>query len=208
MYSSKSTSLFWARASLWSPLTCVWEKQRWPLHKGVWTGRLKVQVNTLLKKIKGTFWYHDLYWTLSLKEVPGLCQTHVFLNINDLSEVQLCMSSNSWTWECPHTKDGADHVPLIFLSNVSRPLQAGHIGQVMTSLSRCLQYIYFTAPCKKCDVFYQNQTFGQKIKTELVIDESRDLQLYNDSFLIQLIWNEFWNEFQNLIRAKAELCNF
>ena len=41
-----------------------------------------------------------------------------FLNINDLSEVQLCMSSNSWTWECPHTKDGADHVPLIFLSSV------------------------------------------------------------------------------------------
>ena len=32
--------------------------------------------DTLLKKIKGTFWYHDLYWTLSLKEVPGLCQTH------------------------------------------------------------------------------------------------------------------------------------
>ena len=41
-----------------------------------------------------------------------------FLNITDLSEVQLCMSSNSWTWECPHTKDGADHVPLIFLSSV------------------------------------------------------------------------------------------
>ena len=41
-----------------------------------------------------------------------------FLNINDLSEVQLCMSSNNWTWECPHTKDGADHVPLIVLSSV------------------------------------------------------------------------------------------
>ena len=24
----------------------------------------------------------------------------------------------SWTWECPHTKDGADHVPLILLSSV------------------------------------------------------------------------------------------
>ena len=34
-----------------------------------------------------------------------------FITITDLSEVQLCMSSNSWTWECPHTKDGADHVP-------------------------------------------------------------------------------------------------
>ena len=43
-----------------------------------------------------------------------------FLNITDLSEVQLCMSSNSWTWECPHTKDGADHVPLIFLSRVNK----------------------------------------------------------------------------------------
>ena len=41
-----------------------------------------------------------------------------FLNINYLSEVQLCMSSNSWTWEWPHTKDGADHVPLIILSSV------------------------------------------------------------------------------------------
>ena len=75
---------------------------------------------TTEKKIKRTFWYHDLYWTLSLKEVPGLCQTHCFLNINDLSEVQnyAYMSSNSWTWECPHTKDGADHVPLIFVSSV------------------------------------------------------------------------------------------
>ena len=38
-------------------------------------------------------------------------KVNCFLNITDLSEVQLCMSSNSWTWECPHTKDGADHVP-------------------------------------------------------------------------------------------------
>ena len=45
-------------------------------------------------------------------------KVNCFLNINDLSEVQLCMSSNSWTWECPHTKDGADHVPLIFWSSV------------------------------------------------------------------------------------------
>ena len=45
-------------------------------------------------------------------------KVNCFLNINDLSEVQLCMSSNSWTWECPHTKDGADHVPLIFVSSV------------------------------------------------------------------------------------------
>ena len=45
-------------------------------------------------------------------------KVNCFLNITDLSEVQLCMSSNSWTWECPHTKDGADHVPLIFLSSV------------------------------------------------------------------------------------------
>ena len=45
-------------------------------------------------------------------------KVNCFLNINDSSEVQLCMSSNSWTWECPHTKDGADHVPLIFFSSV------------------------------------------------------------------------------------------
>ena len=45
-------------------------------------------------------------------------KVNCFLNITDLSEVQLCMSSNSWTWECPHIKDGADHVPLIFLSSV------------------------------------------------------------------------------------------
>ena len=45
-------------------------------------------------------------------------KVNCFLNITDLSEVQLCMSSNSWTWECPHTKDGADHVSLIFLSSV------------------------------------------------------------------------------------------
>ena len=45
-------------------------------------------------------------------------KVNCFLNINDLSEVQLCMSSNSWTRECPHTKDGADHVPLNFLSSV------------------------------------------------------------------------------------------
>ena len=47
-------------------------------------------------------------------------KVNCFLNIKDFSEVQLCMSSNSWTWECPHTKDGADHVPLIFLSSVYR----------------------------------------------------------------------------------------
>ena len=29
-------------------------------------------------------------------------KVNCFLNINDFSEVQLCMSSNSWTWECPH----------------------------------------------------------------------------------------------------------
>ena len=45
-------------------------------------------------------------------------KVNCFLNITDLSEVQLCMSSNSWTWECPHTKDGADHVPLNCLSGV------------------------------------------------------------------------------------------
>ena len=60
---------------------------------------------------------------LGLKRCQGCVKliaskVNCFLNINDLSEVQLCMSPNSWTWECPHTKDGADHVPLIFLSSV------------------------------------------------------------------------------------------
>ena len=53
-------------------------------------------------------------------------KVNCFLNINDLSEVQLCMSSNSWTWECPHTKDGADHVPLIFWSSVYTKLNLQH----------------------------------------------------------------------------------
>ena len=46
-------------------------------------------------------------------------------------------------------------------------------------------------------VLPKSDTFGQEIKIELVIDnESRDLQLYNDSFLILIG------------RAKAELRNF
>ena len=55
-----------------------------------------------------------------IERYPKLIASKVncFLNIHDLSEVQLCMSSNSYTWECPHTKDGADHVSLIFLSSV------------------------------------------------------------------------------------------
>ena len=56
-------------------------------------------------------------------------KVNCFLNINDLSEVQLCMSSNSWTWECPHTKDGADHVPLIFLSSVYVRMYNGNSGR-------------------------------------------------------------------------------
>ena len=42
----------------------------------------------------------------------------VFYTLMIWVRYQLCMSSNSWTWECAHTKDGADHVPLIFLSSV------------------------------------------------------------------------------------------
>ena len=80
-------------------------------------------VYTLLKKINGTFWYQIFIERYPLKRCQGCVKliaskVNCFLNINDLSEVQLCMSSNSWTWECPHTKDGADHVPLILLSSV------------------------------------------------------------------------------------------
>ena len=46
------------------------------LHHESYYWKLKKNIYTLLNKIKGTCWYHDLYWTLSLKEVPGLCQTH------------------------------------------------------------------------------------------------------------------------------------
>ena len=98
------------------------------------------------KKFQGLCFYIAIYWpdihySKKLKEHVDImifieryplkrCQgcvkliaskVNCFLNINDLIEVQLCMSSNSWTWECPHTKDGADHVPLIFLSSVYMP---------------------------------------------------------------------------------------
>ena len=46
-------------------------------------------------------------------------KVNCFLNITDLSEVQFCMSSiTAGPESVPHTKDGADHVPLIFLSSV------------------------------------------------------------------------------------------
>ena len=61
-------------------------------------------------------------------------KVNCFLNINDLSEVQLCMSSNSWTWECPHTKDGADHVPLIFLSSVLKVFMTTHLKSAAKSM--------------------------------------------------------------------------
>ena len=59
----------------------------------------------------------------SLKRCQGCViliasKVNCFLNVTDLSEVQLCMSSNSWTWECPHTKDGANHVLKKSLSSV------------------------------------------------------------------------------------------
>ena len=78
------------------------------------------------KGAHSNIWIVDARWrddTAPLKRCQGCVKliaskVNCFLNINDLSEVQLCMSSNSWTWECPHTKDGADHVPLILLSSV------------------------------------------------------------------------------------------
>ena len=75
---------------------------------------------TLLKKLKEHFDIMIFIERYPLKRCQGCVKliaskVNCFLNINDLSEVQLCMSSNSWTWDCPHTKDGADHVPLIFL---------------------------------------------------------------------------------------------
>ena len=80
-----------------------------------------------------------------LKRCQGCVKLNCFLNINDLSEVQLCMSSNSWTWECPYTKDGADHVPLIFLSSVYL-----HLLEVLL----CGEII-----CERCDILFPSQTF-------------------------------------------------
>ena len=68
-------------------------------------------------------------------------KVNCFLNINDLSEVQLCMSSNSWTWECPHTKDGADHVPLIFSSVYSSlPWKTRNL-YVVSSLTHYVHFV-------------------------------------------------------------------
>ena len=68
-------------------------------------------------------------------------KVNCFLNINDLSEVQLCMSSNSWTWECPHTKDGADHVPLIFLSSVFKKINPKILSFEMSAAKLLILYI-------------------------------------------------------------------
>ena len=49
-----------------------------------------------------------------VKLIASKVNIDCFLNMTDLSEVQLCMSSNSWTWDWVSTyctKDGADHVP-------------------------------------------------------------------------------------------------
>ena len=86
----------------------------------------KMRQNTNIhysKKLKEHFDIMIFIERYPLKRCQGCVKliaskVNCFLNITDLSEVQLCMSSNSWTWECPHTKDGADHVPLIFLSSV------------------------------------------------------------------------------------------
>ena len=66
-----------------------------------------------------------------------------FLNINDLSEVQVCMSSYSWTWECPHTKDGADHVPLIFLSSVYKKIMV-FLYLYCVDMNSVKKYLKFT----------------------------------------------------------------
>ena len=52
-------------------------------------------------------------------------------------------------------------------------------------ISSCTVYLRHISDVHICNVFYRKRTFGQEIKIELIIDnESRDLQLYNDSFLI------------------------
>ena len=77
-------------------------------------------IYTTQKKLKEHFDIMIFIERYPLKRCQGCVKliaskVNCFLNITDLSEVQLCMSSGP---ECPHTKDGADHVPLIFLSSV------------------------------------------------------------------------------------------
>ena len=93
------------------------------LKAGLWSLDWKIKFIHYSKKLKEHFDIMIFIERYPLKRCQGCVKliaskVNCFLNINDLSEVQLCMSSNSWTWECPHTKDGADHVPLIFLSSV------------------------------------------------------------------------------------------
>ena len=88
------------------------------LHIESWICNIYLQIegiyySTKLKELVDIMIFIERY---PLKRCQGCVKliaskVNCFLNINDLSEVQLCMSSNSWTWVCPHTKDGADHVP-------------------------------------------------------------------------------------------------
>ena len=83
------------------------------------TGLLKtvLQITVIIKKVVNVQKYTNIHYSTKLKEHFDImifieryplkrCQGYVkliaskvncFLNINDLSEVQLCMSSNSWT---------------------------------------------------------------------------------------------------------------
>ena len=61
-----------------------------------------VGIYTLLKKLKEHFDIMIFIERYPLKRCHGCVKliaskVNCFLNINDLSEVQLCMSSNSWT---------------------------------------------------------------------------------------------------------------
>ena len=105
--------LGWVRKSVKDAWEWGYFEQDWGLFK-------KVHHSKKLKEHVDIIIFIERY---PLKRCQGCIKliaskVNCFLNINDLSEVQLCMSSNSWTWECPHTKDGADHVPLIFLRSV------------------------------------------------------------------------------------------
>ena len=106
--------------SLISPSRCSYNvKEFWQI---IWFW-VSDSIYTLVKKLKEHVDIMIFIERYPLKRCQGCVKliaskVNCFLNINDLSKVQLCMSSNSWTWECPHTKDGADHVPLILLSSV------------------------------------------------------------------------------------------
>ena len=93
-------------------------------------------------------------------------KVNCFLNITDLSEVQLCMSSNSWTWECPHTKDSADYVPkknwVVYYVLKEKGLKL--LIKINNSLQNMGEKIKLIDFLKKLQLSKKYQTFWTKLR--------------------------------------------